>query len=371
MKIVYVADSTIPSRAANSIHVIRMCSAFSSFTHNVTLLTSDRNDTAEQNVENPFHFYGAKEDFKIKRIWHPYFKGKDIINITLTLGAIVYINPDLVYGRSLHHCYFAARAGYDVIFEVHDIITNGSGIAASYLRYLLKSKKLRKFVVISEALKKKYAVEYDISNVVCQVAHDGADIPTEDAKEIENWPGQVARIQCGYAGHLYKGRGIEIIIELAARFHDIDFHVAGGTDEDLDYWHESTRLSNIYFHGFLSPSLVAAFRRKCDILLAPYQTNLAIFGGGNDTSSFMSPLKIFEYMSSRRAMVVSDFPVLREVLNESNSILVKPDDILEWISALTLLQDSWQRQKIADKAYDDFVNKYTWTNRAKEILADG
>jgi hypothetical protein len=34
-------------------------------------------------------------------------------------------------------------------------------------------------------------------------------------------------------------------------------------------------------------------------------------------------LKIFEYMSHKKPMIASDFPVIREVLNEKNSILVE------------------------------------------------
>jgi len=40
----------------------------------------------------------------------------------------------------------------------------------------------------------------------------------------------------------------------------------------------------------------------------------------------MSPLKIFEHMSSRKCIFSSDIPVLREVLNDANAVLAVPDD---------------------------------------------
>ncbi len=38
-------------------------------------------------------------------------------------------------------------------------------------------------------------------------------------------------------------------------------------------------------------------------------------------------MKMFEYMAAKKAIVSSDLPVIREVLNEDNSILVEPDNI--------------------------------------------
>lgn len=368
MKIIYVANSSIPSRSANSIHVMRMCSAFASLGHTVTLLIPSRTDHTEDNVSDIFDFYGVKNDFKVQRIWHPYFKGKDLINIILTCATIFRINPDLVYGRCLHHCYFASKIGYDVIYEAHDLIPNDSKVASRYLQYLFQNKRLKKFIVISKALRDLYGKMYDLADVICQVAHDGADIPSPSNSDIEHWPGRIGCLQCGYAGHLYHGRGIEIIIELASRFQTIDFHLVGGTEEDIAYWQKKITHLNIYFHGFLQPSLLAEWRGRCDILLAPYQKNLSTFGGDNDTSSFMSPLKIFEYMSSAKAMIASDLPVLREVLNEKNSILVTPNDIEEWANALLTLEDKVVRMDIANRAYLDFSTQYTWLNRAQTII---
>ena len=46
------------------------------------------------------------------------------------------------------------------------------------------------------------------------------------------------------------------------------------------------------------------------ILLAPYQKD-TIVPGGAITSDWMSPLKIFEYMSSKRPLISSNLEVLK------------------------------------------------------------
>ena len=107
----------------------------------------------------------------------------------------------------------------------------------------------------------------------------------------------------------------------------------------------------------------------CDILLAPYQQNLQIANKGENTSGFMSPLKIFEYMAAKKAIICSDLPVLREVLNDSNAILVSPLKIQEWIAAIEKLMDDRIRARFAASAYDDVKKNYTWNKRAHNILA--
>ena len=42
-------------------------------------------------------------------------------------------------------------------------------------------------------------------------------------------------------------------------------------------------------------------------------------------------MKMFEYMAAGRAILSSDLPVLREVLNEENAILLPPDEPAAWV----------------------------------------
>ena len=56
--------------------------------------------------------------------------------------------------------------------------------------------------------------------------------------------------------------------------------------------------------------------------------------------------------------------MLKEILNQKNSILVDPDNINEWSQALEKLKDPHNREKISNQALIDFV-PYTWKNRVK------
>jgi len=86
------------------------------------------------------------------------------------------------------------------------------------------------------------------------------------------------------------------------------------------------------------------------------------------SSHYTSPLKLFEYMASRRPIVASDLPSLREVLRDGeNAVLVKPDNpraLAEGIERA--LSDAELAARIGRQARED-VEQYTWEKRAVNI----
>jgi glycosyltransferase involved in cell wall biosynthesis len=74
-------------------------------------------------------------------------------------------------------------------------------------------------------------------------------------------------------------------------------------------------------------------------------------------------------MASRRPIVASDLPSLREVLRDGeNAILVEPDNpkaLAEGIKKV--LDDPDLARRISKQAYDE-IGKYSWNERAKRIV---
>jgi glycosyltransferase involved in cell wall biosynthesis len=93
-------------------------------------------------------------------------------------------------------------------------------------------------------------------------------------------------------------------------------------------------------------------------------------GGKKESSRWMSPLKIFEYMAERKAIVCSDLPVLREVLNDRvSSWLVPPADFAAWVAALrTLETDAPLRLSLGLAAQRYFLAHHTWQQRPEIIF---
>jgi len=375
MKIAYLSNSIIPSRTANSIHVMKMCQAFAKNGHEVDVIAS-RRQNVERHVEDLFSFYGAEDCFNIVQLPWPSVKGKTLIYGYRAARKARDLQPDLVYCRDLIGCYFAASRGMRVVFESHAPADKGGRILRWMFQRLIRAAGLCRFVVITHALKDYYLDRYPFLAGKIQVAPDGADPASANAEPAE-LPNRGQSLRIGYVGHLYSGRGIDIVERLAQACSWADFHIVGGTDEDIAACKARIgSIKNLFLHGFKSPVEAERYRLAMDVLLAPYQQRVLARGSGArgslDTAKWMSPLKLFEYMAAGKAIVCSDLPVLREILTHNvNSLLVPPSDPLVWASALLSLRDDLSlRTRLGAVARAEFLARYTWAQRAANVLRE-
>jgi glycosyltransferase involved in cell wall biosynthesis len=370
MKICYLSASEIPSRSANSVHVMKMCDAFSSGGHDVELVA--RKGEPMKNG-NPFSRYGVKNAFPIHFFVWPKIR---------VLGPVIYVlraffqllrspAPDLFYSRYIYLVYLASFLKIPCIYEAHVFPGNPAQRLAEIL--FMRRRTFHRLVVISDALKKDYLVacpKLPLERLL--VAHDGANIPSESGSDSfqKDVCGNGDKLKIGYVGQLYPGRGIDIIVQLAPRFPEMEFHVVGGSDEDVRYWKESALFSNLFLHGYVNHGDIGAYYRNFDIALVPYQARLTLEGGKGNTVRWTSPLKIFEYMSYGKAIIASDLPVLREVLkNRENALMVPPEDVEGWACALEeLARDKVLMNRLGKAARKVLEEEYTWDKRVARVL---
>jgi len=365
MKIIYCSSSYIPSKTANSIHVMKMCSALADQGNDVILIAPKIKTKKKLNC---YKYYGVNDNFKIKKIFYPNLFGKTIFYALFSSVYILKNMPDVVFGRNLKICFLATMIGINTIYEKHVPIFWDKRYEIALFKIMYKKRNFLKFIVISNALKEINGRYWKHSILKVNVLHDAASEIIRGIKKI-NLPGRVDMIKAGYFGHLYKGRGIEVLLSVAKIQKSIDFHIVGGEESDIKYWKKKiSGHNNIFFHGYKLYPESEQMRINCDILLAPYQKKLEISGGGRSTSEFMSPLKIFEYMATQRAIVCSDLPVIREILDESCAMLVDPESEKAWIEALEKLKNKNLRKKLANNSYMRYEKKYSWQKRAEKIL---
>lgn len=372
MKIIYLANSFIPSRTANSIHVMKMCQALAKIGHEVKLVTFDSKEDEENGVESVYDYYGVSSCFSVKKIPLRKVKGKMHL---FAIDAIRFIKKqefDLVYTRCEIPALYLSFTSIPFVIEAHKPFVGQSKLMKPFFKRIFKAGNLKRFVTISAALQRLFEQQVNLRNVEVKVLHDAADLSLQSANGIDTqWKGQSNHLQVGYFGHLYKGRGIEVIFDAAQMLPEVDFHIVGGRDSDVKYWKSQLgELKNVYFYGFVLPSEVQHYRHLCDVLLAPYQKEVWVANKGHESSQYMSPLKIFEYMASGKCIISSDMPVLREVLNDQNAILVNPEDASQWSEAIHKCSDKSFREAIAERAWSDFKLKYTWGKRAEEAIKE-
>jgi len=365
MKIAYLSPSSIPSRKANSIHVMKMCEALSLNGHEV-ILFSQHEDYIEQ---SDYELYGVENNFTIVKNNTKHFGlFSSIAHGLMSAVRCYFLHPDLIYSRHTYGLFFSSFLNISMVHEDHHL----PPFVHKILLKKIFRKNLLKVVLISQSLKKDYIKLFNsLSSEDCVVAHDGANVFNFDInynncslKKTNN------NINVGYIGQLYLGKGLEVILPVAALLPNCTFHIIGGMESDILYWKNKNTSENIIFYGFVSPSEVPCYLSRLDIMLAPYQEDCSA-GGKYNISKWMSPLKIFEYMAAEKAIICSDLPVLREVLvDEYNAILVKSDSIEDWCKEINNVINSKELKKsIATNARKDLEVKYTWKMRAKNILS--
>ena len=370
-KIAYVVDSVFPSKEANSVHAAKMAYAFSKCSE-ITLFCKELIGDSQK----AFDQYGVMQSFAICATNNR--KGSGRIKILLD-GWLTSRNIkkngkfDALYGRSAVSLFFSRKIA-PFVFETHEWPTSK---AMYYLqKWMLSSKKCKGLVTITEELKKKYLEEFPFlkqSNVI--VLQDAADpvfvIP--EPIEIDNRRSSDPSVIIGYLGHLYPGKCMEIIIELAKLRPNYLFHIAGGTQEMVYYWSDElkkNKVKNVVLYGFITNKDIGKWYSAFDVFLLPLKSNILVGNGKKNIGKWISPLKLFEAMAYGKAIISSDLPTIKEVMiNEQDGLIVSADKIDEWAEALDrMIVDGELRQRLGAAAKNKLEEQYTWSKRANRIV---
>ena len=370
MRIAYLHGATIPSRAASTVQVMKMCEAFASLGHDVLLLSPDKPDV-ESGVDDIHAHYGVKPVFRMSRAsWVP-LPGRQYLCAVDMVAQLRRFKADIVFSRFATAGLFAAWCGARVIHELHRPLKHSAPGEARIIRTLLRSRRLVSAVTISQALRREYEKDLPQLKGRTIVAHDGADVGGEYAPrgpQPDNGP-----LRVGYIGSLYPGRGVELIIGLARECPFAEFHIVGGTGDEIAHFRSDLGgLTNISFHGFRPHPVALRLLADFDVVLAPYGSKVGVYGAPEtDTSPYMSPLKLFEYMAAGKAIICSDHEVLQEVVrNEETALICERGNVAQWSVALTRLwKEPELRRALGARAREVCVQQYSWRSRAERVLS--
>lgn len=371
MKIAYIATSAIPSSTANSIQVMKVCQALTLNGHETHLMVPGSGELRWDELKMQ---YGLTTQFKIFRL----SSRKELKRFDFIFSAINRVKVmaiDTVYTRMLWVAVIAQSRHIPVILELHDVPAGRFG--RFLFNRFLKSKSKKLIVLITQALGRVIEERFDlkIPPSASIVAPDGVDL-----ERYQNLPDpHQARQQLKlndtltavYTGGFYKGRGLELLLQLAKVFPKVQFLWIGGRPESIQEWTTTIRdqnVNNITLTGFIPNEKLPLYQGAADILLMPFGKTVAGSSGGN-TADVCSPMKMFEYMAARRAILTSDLPVLREVLNENNALFYRPEDFDDLIAKFSVLVENAQiRESLAEKAKQDVI-QYSWQERMHKILS--
>jgi glycosyltransferase involved in cell wall biosynthesis len=371
VKIACIAASKVPSRTANSIQVTKVCEAFSKLGHQVRLWVPGKAPVSSW-ADLASH-YGLQDRFSIS-----WFRSLRIMRrYDFCLRAVLaarFWEADLYYTWPLQAAAFASLLGLPTLLEVHD--RPGGRFGPLLFRTYLAGKGAERLLPITNALKAELEMSYGrkLDEPFALISPMGVEIERyvdlprpQAAREIL---GLSPRLTAAYTGHLYPGRGMDLLFELAVRNPEVQFVWVGGEEAAVRRWRERAEaegVSNLRLVGFIPKGRVPTYQAAAEVLLMPYGRRVSTSSGGN-TADVASPMKVFEYLATGRVIISSDLPVLREVLNSSNAILLPAEDVQAWDDALKDFVEKPEKWiGLARQAKQD-AEAYSWGRRAQRSI---
>lgn len=392
MKLIYIANIRIPTEKAHGLQIMQNCEAFADAGAgaDVTLWIANRFNTRSfRAVRDVWAYYGIQRNFTLRRLpcldLIPLVPNRTDIFArlafylqlwTFTLAAVLlalFNRADVYYSRDALPLLILSlfRPRRSLAYEAHRLAGAGGG------RWLQTRvvRRVGTVIAITAGLAEDLqALGADPARTM--VGHDGIraarfeSLPSKaEARAQLGWP-QDAYI-VGYVGRLQTlalDKGVSGLIDALRQVEGASIALVGGPDDiaaqlRARWVRFGLPEENFFYAGQVKPTAVPLFLSAFDVCAMPHPRNAHF-------SRHTSPLKLFEYMAAQRPVVASDLPGFAEVVRDGTSaLLVPPGDTRALAEALTRLRDNpGLRDFLADAAYKRVMSRYTWAERARQIL---
>ncbi len=363
LEISYIAEFDLPSDRAYAVHVLKMLDNFSYFSNKVELIHfSKRKNYNLRNIREDFKLH-SKNKLLIKSLFKRGKKNSSINRLYFGFLSALYLKDknSMIITRSLFSSFFLSIFKKYHFLELHNQINGFSKIIFLYFGFL-KSKYIQKVIFITKSLEKHYKYKFSKSIVLPDAAEQKDFLRPKKIKR------KIKKIL--YIGSFYKGRGINIILNVAKKLTKYNFELIGNRDDIIKK--DFKKFKNIKITNFIKYKFVSKKISQADLLLMPYSPNFVGINSKNlssETSKFMSPLKMFEYLASGVPILSTEIKVLKEILiHKYNCIMIKKYNSHEWIKAIVNFEKNFILRKKISKNGLSTAKKYSWKNRVIKIL---
>ncbi len=360
VNICYITELSLPSNKAQSVHIFKMLDNFSSKSKKITLLCPYKDETYDYLISKKNYNLHSNKKINIETIFKKKKNNNILRRILFSIRCLSFLKKknQLIISRSLFSSFFMSIFSIHHFLEIHQEIKGLSKLIFIKLNFI-NSKFIIKNLFISRGI-------YEHYNTIVKnfaILHDGVDI--RDFKIQYNPNKKIKNLY--YFGSFYKGRGVEFLAKLAARCPKYNFHVVGKRNENIKIYSK-----NFKIYPFMNFKKILNLYKDADILLMPYQKQVSINSQNfqDDISEFMSPIKMFEYLSTGIPIISSEKKVLKEILtNFKNCIFVKKyQNISEWKKTIDNLNKNKELRFKISKNATSTAKKFSCKNRADSIL---
>ena len=354
----------------------QVCNAMANLGHEVTFV---KPTVWTPIVKTAFEYYSVAESFHIVTLKHWDALRSKLLpeRIGFPLSMLLYQKKlkaffktyaaDLIYVRSPLLLTTLIRTNVPVILELHSLPGRFRN------RFVENCNRCKKVVCLTSPMRDEL-VSWGVNSDRVVVEGDAVDlrlfeeeVNKDHMRSKLGLPKGTAVI--GYAGRLKtmgKEKGVRTLLEALSQLQNVHGLIIGGPEEEVDSYKALSKElglqeSNITFTGHLPHRQVPRALQACDILAMPFPDE-------PHYRNNMSPMKMFEYMASNRATVVSNLPSVRDVLDEDHAYFCTPGDSGSLAKAFTeIMSDADEANRRAANAFEK-VKQHTWEKRMRRIL---
>ena len=361
-KLSYIAELNLCSKSAYKHQVLKMCDAFSELGYDVTLyIISNSNLNFNKIKKNHL----LKKKFKIIPLFNKKIELNFFYRLIFFLKLLIRnskIKKTIIYTRSVLTSLLYSIFGRENYLEIHQA---NSGFTELLFKFFKKKiLKQTNFIFISQNLSNFFLFPND----KFIIADDGVDI--RDFKHALNDEISEIKNSCVYTGSFHKGKGFEFIIKLAKKNKKINFFIYG----DINTAQKKTlqnikKIKNLNLMGYANYHNIPRILKKHPIILMPYEKK--VFGNHEtaNLAKFMSPLKMFDYLASKKIIISSKNQNIEKILkNNYNSILCDKLNLNEWSKKIFYSMNNMNLKKTLGKNAFSTAKKFTWKVRANKII---
>ena len=250
-----------------------------------------------------------------------------------------------------------------LVYEAHEVFTDTAVPARRAAMRRLEGRVIARaaaLVANSGATARRLRELYPVA-VPLEVIPNGVEYP--ETLSAKDWARASERVI--YAGSLFGWKGVEDLLAAAARLPGFGIRLLGGDAAGI------ARLRALYekaggpggarvdFAGRVPHGQVAGELAHACIAVLPNRAD--------PDSAFTSPIKLFEYMAAGCALVASDLPSVREILDRDDAEWVTPGDAASLAAAIRALADDPARASRMGERVRAKARGYTWSARGERL----
>ena len=353
-KFYYISETNIPSKSANSIHVAKMIDAAAYINLNSNLIvpfcSSKEKYKKFYNIRNKVNIISI---FKKKRELNFFYR---LIYAFKILNLLKKSNNPKIISRSILTSLILSYNRIKNVVEIHHQL---KGMTNLFFEYM-KTKNFyncQRFILLHKNLKK-------ILNLISKnilILDDAVNLRDfKIKKKIKKKKNTIV-----YIGSFYAGKGLEIIYSIAKKTSEFKFDLFGDV-ENLNI--SNFKHKNLNFYGHISYNKIPELLNKYEYAIMPYGKKVNVRSSNLDVSNTMSPLKMFDYLASKKIIFASNLNVYKHILkNNYNCVLIKNNSVNDWIKIIRKTKNNTiLKRKLRVNAFKT-AKKYSWDTRIKLI----